>query len=635
MQRAIQLLLKSKKIAGWITELVEDGVDKRAGSVAEMFERLVATGDFERVNIPGTYNSVVQLKNRSELRENDDHLDYERIERDLRVVAADESTPIDLSQVEEIMQKLKNGEIANPHYRADIDIIKILPDGSEKVIGPLRPNIAETYGLLHRTSAVFVKTPDGKFIFDQRAPGYYGLHLSISGGHVDAGSNYRDTMLTELLEELGFPLDWKLQNELVLIDREGAFESPAFIDPLESGVPKNNEKRSQYIYTLSDEEYKVWAETAEELERIKASMTQKEFLNWLATERATDSKFGETFNYVVLDLEDVLAVVSDGKRLTLVNSFKDESLVTDAMLTPDLLEPMLKDKRVLVALGRSELREVLSQATTDLPWFAETSFREFQAELFALYRLAEMSRVEIYKLLKLLLGREVFAEGFESDRDQASISIPFSTQEQNELGILYEALFAKMDQQEGLSRKRGVIDYRKFDEKGLQSESQLDNLANSLALQLEMAAFAAQHDSQLEYQLWVPEVLQNAVHEKLKTLMFKRQAMENLPQNLKIMKYPKNLAQAVDATIQRLDQRVAFVGPQADLLDYRPHLLRGSSEEDPEAQAMIALLLGQELLKEALEPTDFYKVYRGSDLYDKWSDLMTAFKSRMAIMASA
>jgi hypothetical protein len=294
-----------------------------------------------------------------------------------------------------------------------------------------------------------------------------------------------------------------------------------------------------------------------------------------------------------------------------------------------------EDMPSLSQLRRAELREALSQPTSDLPWYVEISFQTFQAKLFALNRLAELSRGELYHLLKRLLGREIFAEGFESDSDQASLYIPFTTQEQAELGILYKALFAKMDQQEGSSRKRGVIDYRQFDEKELQNESQLENLATSLASQLEMAAFAAQHDSNLEYQLWVPEALESAVHEKLKALMFKRQAMESLPQNLKIMKYPKNLAQAVDATIQRLDQRVAFVGPQADLLDYRPHLLRGSSEEDPDAQVMIALLLGQELLKEALEPTDFYKVYRGSDLYDKWSDLMTAFKSRMAIMASA
>jgi hypothetical protein len=68
LQRAIQLLLKSKKIAGWRTEALDEGGDTRTGGVSEMYERMLATGDFERVNIRGTYHSVVQLKDRSELR---------------------------------------------------------------------------------------------------------------------------------------------------------------------------------------------------------------------------------------------------------------------------------------------------------------------------------------------------------------------------------------------------------------------------------------------------------------------------------------------------------------------------------------------------------------------------------------
>ena len=246
----------------------------------------------------------------------------------------------------EMLKQVANGMIILKGE--DVDIIYVTAEGEEAVAGAVDRNVAEAFGLLHRTSNAFIKTPEGKFLIQRRAHNKsQPLKLSIFGGHAAPGQNYFETIQKEIKEELGLPPGWVLEGTFKLVGQEGGFNSPA-------ADLKNRERRSLYIYNATERELEVVRELKARLETKLAELGDEGYRDWLEDEAQTGAGTGEIWALQELTLPEMTALPEEN-------------------LTSDLLAPLLKGKDadlILAALegrgnsGRSELR-LAGEATGD------------------------------------------------------------------------------------------------------------------------------------------------------------------------------------------------------------------------------------------------------------------------------
>ncbi len=83
---------------------------------------------------------------------------------------------------------------------------------NDEIVGRASRKEAHTKGLLHREVHIWFYTPRGELLFQHRAKdkdAYPDLLDATVGGHVDAGMNYSDTAVKEMLEETGVSADIK------------------------------------------------------------------------------------------------------------------------------------------------------------------------------------------------------------------------------------------------------------------------------------------------------------------------------------------------------------------------------------------------------------------------------------------
>ena len=250
----------------------------------------------------------------------------------LMVLASDPSTNLTKPKVEEILKKVKSNELRI--HGEDLDIIRIGPTGKEISIGGIDANIAHRYKLLHHSANVFVITPEGNLILQQRVHNKVKpLMLTLFGGHAKFGHSNEETMREELLEEAGFPKNWELKGQFKLVGKEGALVS-------DSNNPPNYERVSNYIYFATPEDVEEIRKEANRLESKRRNLSQQQYENWLESEQKKEKGRGETWAIHEFDL-DVLAQMAR------------EKTDSEYKLTDDVLEPLLLDSDVQALLQKA------------------------------------------------------------------------------------------------------------------------------------------------------------------------------------------------------------------------------------------------------------------------------------------
>ncbi len=139
--------------------------------------------------------------------------------------------------------------------------VHILSDTTKKgrVIGRMDRKIAEKFGYVHETANIVVLTPDGKRVVTQlRNKTNYDDHLAMFGGHLTVGEYQENAAVDELKQELGFAEDDKLDSKAVFVDTE-SYDLQG--DP-------NRERRSWFIYRLSEREWKLMEEKRATAEKV-------------------------------------------------------------------------------------------------------------------------------------------------------------------------------------------------------------------------------------------------------------------------------------------------------------------------------------------------------------------------------
>jgi len=230
-----------------------------------------------------------------------------------------------------------------------IDIIRVNKEGNEEVIGKtLRKkkvsDLAHEKGLMHRTANAFVLTPKGEVVIDRRAHNKaQPLRLSILGGHVPSGEGYGTTVRKEIPEELNFPQGWTLQGKVLTVGKMGAFEY---------NDSENNERRSLYVYVLSEEEYEMVKLGKAKMGEDKALTTEKQFRADLEEKQKPGKGGGEVWGRYIFDMEKILKPEKDirGPFIELVDKFQDSSNKDNVYFTEDLLRPLLEDIEVVEAI---------------------------------------------------------------------------------------------------------------------------------------------------------------------------------------------------------------------------------------------------------------------------------------------
>lgn len=227
-----------------------------------------------------------------------------------------------------------------------IDIV----DASDTVIATADTGFVHTLGLFHRAANAFVVTPDGKLLFERRAPGdrRYELFLSIFGGQVEAGATYDRSIRAKLGDQLGLsePLEGRL--ELVSGERYDEVNTP------------NREFRKLFIYYLTPAEYKTVLLASSRLDKEKALRSKTLYDQWLRAGQAQESGHYQVWGYYEESLEAFLSspqeetyVREDRSTkklhyLDVVDTFVlAEEVREKAFFTPDLLERVVSHQYTL------------------------------------------------------------------------------------------------------------------------------------------------------------------------------------------------------------------------------------------------------------------------------------------------
>lgn len=118
-----------------------------------------------------------------------------------------------------------------------------LVDEYDKVIGVAPRDEVHAKGLLHREVHVWVYTPEGKIVWQRRAPhkSFGGKFDATAGGHVSSGENYLSAALRELEEETG----------IVARPKALEFRRIQRMNTPHSAGGGNNVQRALYFYKLN------------------------------------------------------------------------------------------------------------------------------------------------------------------------------------------------------------------------------------------------------------------------------------------------------------------------------------------------------------------------------------------------
>ncbi len=252
-----------------------------------------------------------------------------KLRQQLEKIKEDPSAGLDSAKIQDILTAIENGSLKLKGE--DVDIIKS-ENGIETVIGAIDRNIAHRYGLMHRVPTTFIMTPEGKFLLQRRAHNIAEpMRLSLFGGHVQTRQGYRDTVKHEIVEELGLPEDWKIDDsKLQTIRTEGAFASPEWDG-------KNRERRSHYVYFASIEEIQKIRATGKLLETKLAELGEAGFKQWLEAQQKAKNGLGEVWSIHEYAYDELMSLGHD-------------------QLSSDLLAPLLHDP------ANQDVRDVLEQA---------------------------------------------------------------------------------------------------------------------------------------------------------------------------------------------------------------------------------------------------------------------------------
>ncbi|MFC1666338.1 NUDIX domain-containing protein [Candidatus Omnitrophota bacterium] len=242
-----------------------------------------------------------------------------------------------------------------------IDIIEIDEDGNEQVVGrALRISgdldLIHEKGLLHRIAIAFVFSPDGKFVISRRAHNRSEpLTLALFGGHVSSGSDYKATIEREIVEEFGFPKGWVLQGELRAIGKEGEFEY--------GRGSKNHQRAANYIYTFSNEEYRMVKQTQADDQAEKKKGTRKDFEAKLETKQAEGDGKGEIWETHMFSMEQIITPKEDehGPYVEVEEEFSDSKELTRARFLDFLTSPVLDNPEIVKQLRRTA--DILTAST--------------------------------------------------------------------------------------------------------------------------------------------------------------------------------------------------------------------------------------------------------------------------------
>ena len=168
----------------------------------------------------------------------------------------------------------------------------------DKAAGVAEAGFVHMFGLRHRTANAFVFAPGGKLLLQRRVHNKAeAKKLSIFGGHLTAGQSYEEGIKKELLEELSLDeIEEKLGGVLNLIGQEGQFQNDA---------KDNNEFRSLYIYTLTEEEYSHVNKRKEYVDSEREKRSENEFEKWIEGQQKEKSGYGEVWGYHFVSLNDI------------------------------------------------------------------------------------------------------------------------------------------------------------------------------------------------------------------------------------------------------------------------------------------------------------------------------------------
>jgi isopentenyldiphosphate isomerase len=124
-------------------------------------------------------------------------------------------------------------------------------DDDNRVIGQIGKDDAHKTGAQHRGVTVLLVAPDGRVMFQRRAPNKkaFADRLDVSvGGHVKAGMTYEDTARAEITEESPVPIDF---SRLEPVKVEGGFFKADVKDP---AIGHNRELKRVYMVRLTSKE---------------------------------------------------------------------------------------------------------------------------------------------------------------------------------------------------------------------------------------------------------------------------------------------------------------------------------------------------------------------------------------------
>lgn len=227
-----------------------------------------------------------------------------------------------------------------------LDIIEMDENGVETVIGSAPRSLVRQQGLLHRVTTVLPFTPTGQLTVQRGAHNLerYGFCLSVCGGHVPSGSNYEETALRELQEEL--QLSTEPQNELSFI-RKRRYDDP---DGLDSDI------KVMYAYVFTPQEFADVLKYRQFLDSMKMTKTKDQYKQWLMSEQERELGAGEVWSIYFVDIE----AIEGHDFLMLKEHFKDGYSEDKVGFSASLKSYLTNGK------GLEEVKQIVSDLRTTM-----------------------------------------------------------------------------------------------------------------------------------------------------------------------------------------------------------------------------------------------------------------------------
>ncbi|MBF0489073.1 MAG: NUDIX hydrolase [Candidatus Omnitrophica bacterium] len=224
--------------------------------------------------------------------------------------------------------------------------VHILSDVTQNgmVIGRIDRKIAEKFGYIHETANVVLLDPEGNVVLQLRNKDNYDDHLSAYGGHLGVGESHLKAAKEEGQQETGLKEGFK--NPIMFIGYEG----------YDKVGDSNRERRSWFVQKLTKEEWgKMKSYKIEDEKLVGANkstddrLTYKQKLAGLWKEGKGEVAAVKSFSYY--DIENARQKINPASKLVdknnrflpVTESYKGQSITTDAFFTPDAWDQFVKN----------------------------------------------------------------------------------------------------------------------------------------------------------------------------------------------------------------------------------------------------------------------------------------------------